>query len=209
MVTALFVSTVAAVFAGFAWAAHRVGGPRAAVATVVALGAWLVVAGALASRLGVPLVPVSVLTALAVALSPWGRRVADGVPLPALVGYQAFRMPVELTLFGLYGAGVVPVQMTFEGRNFDIVTGVTAAVLAALLAVNRAGTRLLVAWNVAGLLLLANIVAISVRSLPVNQVPTTFPWVWLPTFLVPAALFGHVLVFRVAGSASGRTARPS
>jgi hypothetical protein len=31
---------------------------------------------------------------------------------------------------------------------------------------------------------------------PANLLPSTFPFVWLPTFLVQAALFGHLLVFR-------------
>jgi hypothetical protein len=63
-----------------------------------------------------------------------------------------------------------------------------------------------VAWNVLGLALLANIVAIAVLATPTpfhhfvneppNLLPSTFPYVWLPTFLVPAALFGHLLVFR-------------
>lgn len=60
--------------------------------------------------------------------------------------------------------------------------------------------------NLLGLGLLANIVAIAVLSTPVpfrafmnepaNRLPSMFPYVWLPTFLVQAALFGHLLVFR-------------
>ena len=30
---------------------------------------------------------------------------------------------------------------------------------------------------------------------PANRLPSMFPYVWLPTFLVQAALFGHLLVF--------------
>ena len=57
-----------------------------------------------------------------------------------------------------------------------------------------------------GFALLANIITIAVLSTPIpfrkfmegppNLLPSTFPFVWLPTFLVQAALFGHVLVFR-------------
>ena len=31
---------------------------------------------------------------------------------------------------------------------------------------------------------------------PPNLLPSTFPYVWLPSFLVQAALFGHLVVFR-------------
>jgi hypothetical protein len=65
---------------------------------------------------------------------------------------------------------------------------------------------LVIAWNLLGLGLLANIVIIAVLSTPVrfrsftagpaNLLPSTFPYVWLPTFLVQAALFGHLVVFR-------------
>ena len=92
------------------------------------------------------------------------------------------------------------------GRNFDIVTGVLAAALALWL---RAGHRtrwLVVAWNIVGLALLVNIVTVAILSTPApiryfmnepaNRLPSTFPYVWLPTFLVQAALFGHLLLFR-------------
>ncbi len=62
------------------------------------------------------------------------------------------------------------------------------------------------AWNLLGLALLINIVTIAVLSTPVpfrrfledppNRLPSLFPYVWLPTFLVQVALAGHVLVFR-------------
>jgi hypothetical protein len=67
-------------------------------------------------------------------------------------------------------------------------------------------------WNVLGLALLANIVAIAVLSTPTlhrfpegppNVLPSTFPWVWLPSFLVQVALGSHLLVFRRLRRARG------
>ena len=65
---------------------------------------------------------------------------------------------------------------------------------------------LIVAWNIAGPGLLVNIVTVAILSTPVpfryfvndpaNLLPSTFPYVWLPTFLVQAALFGHLVVFK-------------
>jgi hypothetical protein len=98
------------------------------------------------------------------------------------------------------------VQMTFSGRNFDIVSGIAAAILAVALMRGWRSKIVVLAWNVVGLGLLANIVAIAALSTPVpfrvflnapaNTLPSTLPYVWLPTFLVQAALFGHILVFR-------------
>jgi len=101
---------------------------------------------------------------------------------------------------------LVPVQMTFEGRNWDIVSGVSAAAVAWLAARRQAPRWLVLLWNCVGLALLLNIVVIAVLSMPtplrrfhnepVNSFIAYFPYIWLPTFLVQLALFGHLLVFR-------------
>ena len=146
------------------------------------------------------------------AFSGAGSRLADGVPLAVLVGYQVFRVPLEWLLHRLYLEGVIPVEMTYAGRNFDIVSGLTAAVLAVLLAKGRGPRAVVIAWNVLGLALLANIVAVAVLATPTpfqvftdgppNRLPGVFPYVWLPTVLVQAALLGHLLVFRALGRRS-------
>jgi hypothetical protein len=143
----------------------------------------------------------------ALAFSRIGDRVIERVGLAWLVGYQAFRIPVELFLARMHDEGVVPVQMTYSGRNFDIVTGVLALALAvAIWRSGRVPRALVLAWNWLGLALLINIVTVAVLSPPVpfrvfmNEPANTFvtqpPWVLLPTFLVQGALLGHLLVFR-------------
>jgi hypothetical protein len=103
-------------------------------------------------------------------------------------------------------AGVMPVQMSFEGWNFDIVTGTGALVVAGLIAAGRA-PRALVAWNVLGILTLATIGTIAVVSTPMvhafgtstaalNTWVGTAPFVWLPTVFVACAVAGHVVVTR-------------
>ena len=143
---------------------------------------------------------------VAIAWSPIGARLASRLPMAALVGYQAFRIPVELILHRLYRETVIPVAMTFEGGHFDIVTGALAIVLAAFLSTGRMAGRYVRAWNLFGLFWLGNIVYVAVLSMPTpfrqyfdgppNTLPGMFPYVWLPSFLVQAALFGHLLVFR-------------
>jgi hypothetical protein len=146
------------------------------------------------------------LLALGLALSQIGKRLVLGISLAALIGFQAFRLLVEIMLAQLFHAGALPVQMTFEGRNFDIISGLSAIAVAWLAYRRRLPNWALLLWNLAGLALLINIVVISVLSMPLpvraffnepaNVIVTTWPFVWLPVFLVQAALFGHLLVFR-------------
>ena len=215
LATGVFLATVLAVVVLFASAWRRTGG-GVGVPILVLLG-WLAIPGILAAtgRLDdygrTPAPVMALIAAITVgtavlAFSPAGGRLVSAVPLAGLVGYAVFRVPVEWTLHRLYVEGVIPVQMTYAGRNFDIVTGITAAIVAFLLAAGRGGKTLVLVWNLLGLGLLANIVAIAVLSTPVpfrafmnepaNRLPSMFPYVWLPTFLVQAALFGHLLVFR-------------
>ncbi len=139
-------------------------------------------------------------------LSSQGKAVALRTPLWALVGFQAFRIPVELLIHRAYLEGLAPIQMTYEGLNFDILSGLSALFLAAALSVTSVPHWLVIAWNCVGLGLLATILTIAILSSPIpiqvfhappqNLWVTRFPWVWLPTVLVSAALMGHLLVFQ-------------
>ena len=70
-------------------------------------------------------------------LARWLRRLARATPVAWLVGLQTFRIGVELALALLYHAGVVPLQMTIEGRNWDLLVGLSAAPVAWLAARGR------------------------------------------------------------------------
>ena len=146
--------------------------------------------------------------ALRMGTGPTGTRLAERVPLALLVGIQGFRLPLELLLHRAYGEGLMPVQMSYSGRNFDIVTGISALLLAAWIAASggRVPRWVVGAWNAMGALLLANVVTIAILSSPVpfrvfmnepsNVWITQAPWVWLPCVFVFAAIAGHVVVFR-------------
>jgi hypothetical protein len=93
--------------------------------------------------------------------------------------------------------------MTFEGRNFDILSGLTAPIIYFLAFRNgRVNRPLLVVWNIAALGLLINIVTIAILSYksPLQKLAfdqpnvaiTYFPFIWLPTIVVPLVLFCHL-----------------
>jgi hypothetical protein len=140
------------------------------------------------------------------AFSPAGTALAEA-PIALLVLSQSFRLPLELVMHRAAVEGTMPEQMTFTGCNFDILTGVTALVMAALAARGQAPRWLLLAWNALGSLLLAAILAIAVASLPafgafgreperLNTWIAYFPFVWLPAGLVSSAVLGHALLWR-------------
>lgn len=172
---------------------------------------WLVAASGVLRRFDLFPPPFAALplavTALsiAVACSSLGTRLVRGLPLWVLVGSQAFRFPLELLMHETHVAGVMPVQMSYSGQNWDIVTGITAGLLAWWLARGHVPRWVVLGWNVLGFALLLNIVTVAIVSTPIfrwfgddrlNTFITFPPFVWLPAVLVPAALIGHILVWR-------------
>ncbi len=130
----------------------------------------------------------------------------EKLPLKILTLLHVVRIPVELVLFWLYQNKQVPQLMTFEGRNFDILVGITAPIITWLAFRNgKTNSKLLLTWNIAAFLFLVNIVAQAIMSLPSpiqqmafdqpNRAVLYFPYVWLPAIIVPIVLFAHLASF--------------
>lgn len=130
------------------------------------------------------------------------REILGHVAPEKIVYMQSFRILVEIFLWMLFLDNVVPIQMSFEGRNFDVIAGLTALPVGYFLQRKVIGKKFLVAWNVVCLLLLINIVTIALLSAPLpfrvfmnepaNTFVTQFPFVWLPGALVPLAYSLHI-----------------
>jgi hypothetical protein len=157
-----------------------------------------------------PLLVGSLGLAIGLGMSTLEKGLAMTLPLSVLVGFQGFRVAVEWLIARAWREGLAPIQMTYHGRNFDIVTGVTAIGVAALVATGTLPEHLVRplvrAWNLLGIALLANVLIIALLSAPTplrifhnepaNVWITQAPWVWLPTVMVVAAALGHVLIER-------------
>lgn len=131
------------------------------------------------------------------------KQFIEKLPLKLLTLLHVIRIPVEIVLYWLFASKAIPEVMTFAGRNFDILSGILAPLVYILVfrgdKVNR---TLLIAYNVLGLILLANIVTTAVLSLPTpmqqmgfeqpNRAVLYFPYVWLPSVVVPIVLFSHL-----------------
>ena len=128
------------------------------------------------------------------------KTLAVHLNLKVFTQLQVFRVFVEIILWLLFIENQLPKQITFEGRNFDILAGITAIMAAYFFINNKRG---MIIWNLFGLLLLMNIVTIALLSMPTpfrvfhneppNIIVTHFPYVFLPTFLVPLAYILHFL----------------
>ncbi len=136
-----------------------------------------------------------------------GRRFIDNLDAGRLTIMQIIRIPVELVLFWLFVSKAVPKLMTFEGRNFDILSGLTAPFVFYFGFVNKRIHRgIILAWNIICLGLLLNIVANAILSAPFpfqkfafdqpDIAVLYFPFVWLPCCVVPLVLFSHLVIIR-------------
>ena len=137
------------------------------------------------------------------------RKAISAIPFQHLIYIQTFRVGIEFILWMLYRAGLVPVQMTFEGYNFDILTGLSALYTGYYYVHGYNFFRnkwTLVLWNIAGLFLLITIMTIAVLSTPLpfryfmnepaNVIVFYFPFVLLPGFLVPVAFLAHLVALK-------------
>jgi hypothetical protein len=134
-----------------------------------------------------------------------GRRFISNIDLRTLTVLSIVRIPVELVLYWLFLNKAVPELMTFAGRNFDILAGITAPIIS--FTCFKSGTisnkPLLLVWNFISLLLLLNILINAILSLPFpfqqfafdqpNIAVLYFPFTWLPSFIVMTVLFSHLV----------------
>lgn len=136
-----------------------------------------------------------------------GRNFLDGLNIRKLTILHTIRIPVEATLYFVCAAGYIPELMTFEGNNFDIISGITAPVIFYLVFVYRKlNYTALLAWNFLCLCLLINVVTIAILAAQTpfqklafdqpNVGITYFPYVWLPALVVPLVLISHLSAIR-------------
>jgi hypothetical protein len=119
-----------------------------------------------------------------------GRQFIDGLDVGKLTILHIVRIPVELVLLWLCMYKVVPQLMTFESRNFDVLSGLTAPIIFYFGFVKKQlGRNISIIWNFISLGLLINIVINAILSAPFpfqkfafdqpNIALLYFPFVWL------------------------------
>jgi hypothetical protein len=138
---------------------------------------------------------------LGVGLSPVGRWLSL-LPLPALVAFQGFRLPLELVLHSWVAQGVIPSTMTWSGKNWDIISGLLALIAAPFC--RRSNVWSWIA-NAVGLVLLANVMRVAVFSSPVSfgwpvtpklELVYHVPYALIVPVCIGGALLGHIALTR-------------
>ncbi|TGV00612.1 hypothetical protein [Flavivirga rizhaonensis] len=135
------------------------------------------------------------------------RKVISSFNLKWLTLLHIIRIPVEYFLYFIYLEGLIPELMTFNGYNFDILSGITAPIIYYLVFVKKwVGNKGLLFWNIICLGLLINILTIAFLSAqtPLQKLAfyqpnigvTYFPFVWLPAVIVPIVLLSHLSSIR-------------
>lgn len=186
--------------------------------TLLAVAGWVVLVGVLARKgifadfSSLPPRPVLLIllplpVVLWIAFSKKFSTLASVLPEHWLIFFQAFRIPVELILWQAFLKGALPVQMSFEGRNWDILSGVLALATGWIVLRRKKHYRTLAfVFNIIGLLLLLNVLTVALLSMPtplryfmnepsVERV-AQFPMIYLPAVLVVLAYSFHIFSLR-------------
>ncbi len=214
----IFLLTVALTFFLFISAVKN----KAITSIIMVL--WLALTGVLAykevfqntsatpPRLMLVMVP-AILLIILLLITKKGKAFIDNLDLKKLTLLHIIRIPVEIILYLLATHKLIPELMTFAGRNFDILSGITAPIIYFVCFSPDSyrdsqlrNRSLLLVWNFICLGLLLNIVINALLSAPFpfqqfafeqpNIAVLYFPFTWLPCFIVIIVLLSHLAAIR-------------
>lgn len=137
-------------------------------------------------------------------LLPKGRAFIDKFTSVNLTYLHSSRIFVELVIWWLFLNKLLPEDLTFEGKNFDILAGLTAPFIAYFgIHKKLINNKLTLFWNVICLGLLLNVVITGILSspLPIQQFnfdqPNVgmlyFPYIFIPGVVVQLVFFSHLV----------------
>ena len=152
------------------------------------------------------IIPIAII--IATLSTAHGKAFVDRFNLKTLTLLHSIRIAIEMVLFWLFLNKVMPQLMTFEGRNFDLISGLTAPLIYYFgIVKERIGAKSMLAWNFICLAILLLTVSNAILSAPTPlqqfafEQPTIavfyFPFVWLPGIVVPLVIFSHLISIRL------------
>lgn len=173
--------------------------------STLALNGWYMDRKSTPPHLAFPVIANALIITLFFVL-PRGRRFIDGLSLNTLLLMHVVRVPVEICLYWLAVEKQVPWSMTFYGFNFDIIFGISAPVIWFLNYKGILKPVVLKVWNYLALLSVAAVVIRGIGAAPSsiqwwdfsqpNYAVMHFPFIWLPSFIVPFVILAHLTVIR-------------
>lgn len=152
-------------------------------------------------RFGLVLLPTTLLIVYGL-LSKQQKWVSETRQTQISTFLHSVRLPIEIVLFGLFVNKMIPELMTFEGRNNDILIGITAPIIGWLFLKQKVGKKILICWNIIGLIFVLFIYSNGILSaeLPFqqfgfeqpNRAVNYFPFILLPATIVPIIIWTHI-----------------
>lgn len=137
-----------------------------------------------------------------------GKKILDGLDLTTIMWGNTVRVPLEICFFWLNQHGLFPTEMTYDGRNFGYLAGLTAPfAIWFTIPVNTTARRWgLILWNIFCIGLMINSIRLGIMSSPhfaekygfdiPNRGLGYFPFIWQPSVLVPLFFFCHLVAIR-------------
>ena len=138
------------------------------------------------------------------------------IPDAWLTLYQSFRILIESIFVATVAAGLLHKNVTIEGYNYDMIFAFTAPIMTLYIYLSKSFSRtILLAWNFLGLAVIAVIIFLFITTIyfpeiygdDVASFPQEFglyPYALVPGFLMPSAVFIHVLsIFKLLNSPKG------
>ena len=215
-ISLIFIACAIATY-GFAYYAPKLAAPQGRTANYVAavLGVWLLITALLANdgffldfefrppRLMI-FVFIIFLGGISLFFFKSCRRFFEKIPITTITYLHIIRVPIEIVLWWLFQEELVAKAMTFEGVNYDILSGITAPFAALFLVGQKRKNKIgAIIWNFLALGLLINIVSRAILATPYffnpelfeqpNMAVFYFPFIWLPAFIVPIVFFAHAI----------------
>jgi uncharacterized membrane protein len=144
--------------------------------------------------------------------------VLHAIPASWPIYFQSFRVGVESLFVASFAAGLLHKEVTIEGYNYDMLVGLSAPLIGLLVFQFRVlPKRIALLWNYLGILVLIAVVAVFMTTIFFpelwgSETPLapkafgTFPFVLVASFLMPVAIFVHILSI-IQLSRSERTVR--
>lgn len=126
------------------------------------------------------------------------------IPEHWLIFYQSFRIFIESLFVASVAQGILNSEVTIEGYNFDMIFAITAPIVGYLSYKKLLNTKALIIWNFLGLMVIASIIFLFISSIINPQLfgaesiilpaaSVKYPYVLVAGFLMPSAVFIHVL----------------
>ena len=126
------------------------------------------------------------------------------LPIGKATLFHTMRIIIESLFIWSVGLGILHPEVTMEGYNYDLIFGVSAIIVGFLVFSKKISKGGLLLWNYLGLAMIAIIIFLFAttiyfpgmyesRDIRINTELFTFPYTLVAGFLMPSAVFMHIL----------------